>query len=366
MSFISKKFFYIIFSLVTNFIPSLCFAEQSDLSFIHDQIIENHPGVHNELDLEFRRNLRNEYNKANELLRKTTDSTQQKFIITSFIKSFDDSHLRVNWHDTQQSKNNYSNKIQATFSIQNINLEIVWIELPTFSLNKSQKKQFELLLKEIPNFRNNAFIVFDLRNNQGGNSDYGTRIINKLFGESCAEQRRNKLNKNVYVDWRVSKENIEHIKSLYKNHQVKWIEKVILGMQQNMLNKQIYYRELFKTKSKGTQAICSNNIQSKTVVLIDHNNVSAALSFIDELKMMSQSFYLIGEDTRADRLYMEVRTINLPSKKGNFSFPIKVYRNRMRADNIPYRPDIKYDPKLINTQNILQILTKNKIYDFVK
>jgi hypothetical protein len=41
-------------------------------------------------------------------------------------------------------------------------------------------------------------------------------------------------------------------------------------------------------------------------------------------------------------VYMEVRSLPLPSGSGNFSFPIKVYRNRPRLDNEPYSPNIEF------------------------
>jgi hypothetical protein len=40
---------------------------------------------------------------------------------------------------------------------------------------------------------------------------------------------------------------------------------------------------------------------------------------------------------------MEVRTVDLPSGLGTFSYPIKVYRNRSRGDNVPYMPNIECD-----------------------
>ena len=78
------------------------------------------------------------------------------------------------------------------------------------------------------------------------------------------------------------------------------------------------------------------------IVITDSFNVSAALDFIDELKIMTKKVVLIGQKTKADRVYMEVRSLPLPSGSGNLSFPIKVYRNRPRLDNEPYVPNIAF------------------------
>ncbi|ABE04457.1 hypothetical protein [Rickettsia bellii] len=103
-----------------------------------------------------------------------------------------------------------------------------------------------------------------------------------------------------------------------------------------------------------------NPVKAKIIVIIDEKNVSSTLDFIDELKIMTQNIILIGKTTKADRLYMELRTVELPSKLGIFSFPIKVYRNRNRGDNIPYIPDFEIDPK--NTAKLKDFIL-NKNYD---
>ena len=97
----NKTFRYVIIFLVTNFFSFICYAQQSDIDFIYEQILENHPGIYNKLDPEFELNLKQEYSKANKLLDKNSDPIKQQSIITSFAKSFDDSQLRVRWYQEQ-------------------------------------------------------------------------------------------------------------------------------------------------------------------------------------------------------------------------------------------------------------------------
>lgn len=130
-------------------------------------------------------------------------------------------------------------------------------------------------------------------------------------------------------------------------------------MQQSSDAKKSFYRESFSNLHGDASYICKKKVSSKIIVIINHYNFSAALGFIDELKMMTKNIYLIG--ARADRFYMEVRSIGLPSKNGEFFFPIKVYRNRTRGDNIFYKPDVVLDPKIINTHNIESIIIENDL-----
>jgi hypothetical protein len=130
--------------------------------------------------------------------------------------------------------------------------------------------------------------------------------------------------------------------------------KIINGMKQSLEEKNPFYREEEISQKSQSKIKPLNPVKAKIIVIIDSLNVSAALDFIDELKMMTPSVILIGKATRADRFYMEVRTINLPSGTGTFSFPIKVYRNRSRGDNIPYMPD--YECEREDTEKLEQFI----------
>jgi len=70
--------------------------------------------------------------------------------------------------------------------------------------------------------------------------------------------------------------------------------------------------------------------------------VSACLDFIDEIKAVDPKALLIGQTTHADTVYMEVRAVDVPSNIGKLQFPIKVYRNRVRGNNVAYVSDITY------------------------
>lgn len=309
-----------------------------DLIFIHNTIIENHPGIYNEQDPEFNANLKTAYFNAKSKLLKTKKNSTRKQIINDFAKSFNDTHLWIKWHDYTKTPPQNTPK---EFKIIELDHSAAWIKLPSFDLEKPQKENFWHLVSLISNLQPKKYIVFDLQKNQGGNSDYGSAIIDALFGKEYADQKRCLYNKNVYVDWRASIGNLNHISNLLKNHPQNWLRVVQNGIQNSINQNEHYYREHSSEfcKTNNSSSKISN---TKIVVLIDSYNVSAALDFIDELKTMTKNVVLIGKKTKADRLYMEVRSIPLPSNLGIFYFPIKVYRNRTRLDNQSYIPDIDY------------------------
>jgi hypothetical protein len=81
-------------------------------------------------------------------------------------------------------------------------------------------------------------------------------------------------------------------------------------------------------------------VSAKIVIVIDHACGSACLDFIDEMMSLDTGLTLGGEATAADSLYMEKREASLPSQRGTFIFPIKVYRGRALGYNVHYVPHI--------------------------
>ena len=328
---------------------------KQDLDFIYTTIVENHPGVYNNQDPEFNIILENSYQAAQRALPKASDDLRRKQIIQNFTKSFDDSHLWVNWYN-EQGHNFQDNQNLQHFEVSSLNNQITWIALPTFDLQDEQKKKFDYIIDELPKFKDKAAIIFDLRTNRGGNSEYGSKIINALYGENYAKQKRYEALKKQFVDWRASKGNLLHLTDLFKIYRSPWLKTVEIGIAQAISRHEVYYREVSEEKP-SFRDIVNNKVTAEIIVIIDSGNVSAALDFIDELKIMGAKLTLIGKKTKADRLYMEIRTLQLPSKIGDFSFPIKVFRNRFRKDNEAYFPDLEYD--FTHTEKLQDFVIKN-------
>lgn len=317
-----------------------------NLNFIHKTILDNHPGVYNELDPEFKHNLSKAYSDAKTKIIYTSDANKQRAAINEFVQRFNDAHLRVVWKDARliDSKNVDS----AKFIISNLPQNIAWITLPTFALNNTQEKQFQKLLKELPKLSHKSYIVFDLRGNSGGNSDYGSSVIDAIFGKKYAMHQRCLANKDVYVDWRVSAGNATYVDFLARhyNDNSEW-RKVSAGLKRSLSEGKNYYQQYFSTFYCDAKNWIINTaitpVSAKIIIIIGSDNFSATLDFIDEIKMMTQNVILVGLQTGTDRLYMDVRSVELPDHAGQFIFPMKVYRNRLRGDDEPYRPDIKLE-----------------------
>jgi len=240
-----------------------------------------------------------------------------------------------------------------TFSIQ-CSEGGTWITLPTFAPSKNQIVLLEKIISSLTQHRENT-IIFDLRGNGGGNSAFGVDLLKALFGVEYAEHSLAQQEQNVYIKWRASSENLEHVKSFLipmvkqqfsEDHSVvKQIEATYKGMLNAFADGDHYYIEP-KPPETSTDQNISSLFKGEVIAIIDRGCGSACLDFLDGLKAMLSKVTFVGESTEADSVYMELRTVKLPSLKGTFGFPIKVYLNRPRGHNIPYLPDVKYNKDL--------------------
>lgn len=308
---------------------------------VYHTILLHHPGPYNKDDPHFLKTLEHAYSKAKEGLQRASRAPYDRTVLTRFTDAFEDPHLGISWGD-QKSSNTAPSRRQG-FLVEKFGSGL-WVHIPTFFIQEKQMPRFRLMLKDLSRRKLSSYIIFDLRGNQGGNSDFGSRIINVVFGTRYASQKRCEANKEVMVSWRVSQENRDHILKLHHQYPDQdWLQKVSDGLSLGLLQGKRLYREHPYQSCKVLSLEPIEHNELKVVIVIDAHNVSAALDFIDEVKMMTADVVLIGQQTQADRMYMEVRSVPLPSGRGKLFFPIKVYHHRPRLDKQAYVPDIFFD-----------------------
>lgn len=318
----------------------------SDLAFVYTTIQENHPGYYDKENPGFKKNLISNYKKYQKQIKAAQDCGNLKDIIVRFFASFDDSHTRIFFAD-RVSTPVATETTKHVFAVEHIDAATTWVTLPTFAISAQKiKKQFDAVVQQMKNLRNKKRIVFDLRHNQGGDSSFGSTLLQALLGSHYYNQQKKAYEKNIYVEWRASKDNLHHVQGLYDRNKAldadtAWLKKVYDGMRESLTKNNLFYKEAYADECPARdQSRYSNPIKAQIIVVTDNMCVSACLDFIDELKALDKSVILMGETTDKDSVYMDVRDIELPSKKGHFIFPIKVYRNRPRKNNQPYYPDV--------------------------
>lgn len=319
----------------------------SDIAFITKTIRESHPGAVNQDDPKFVAALQSAKEKAIKEIVYINADGKHKQVVQAFVQAFNDRHMYITWNAQAQTQ------LQPMpCSVKVIN-DVPWITIPTFFSTKETQQAFNDLIKQLPAMHAKRSIVFDVRGNGGGDSSWGTRIIEALFSQLLAQPRITALHQQEQVEWRVSEDNAAHVALLLEQIQnqssgrspvIQLLKRLFHDMQQALATGQDFVTE--PTLQQCDDKVCADGpfvvSPTKILVLIDKGCGSAALDFLDELKSVCPNMILIGQETSADTDYMEVRSVPLPSGLGNFTFPMKVYRNRQRKSGETYVPDYVY------------------------
>ncbi len=322
-----------------------CAVFQADLDFAYNTILENHPGVYNELDPEFSKRLDEEFEKSQKCLLANESERDCIGVVEAFAKSFHDPHCWIRYKRGEEEEKIF--KVSENFSLIETETGSM-IRLPTFELSYEQTLFLKALLQKLPDLRK-GFVVFDVRGNGGGNSAWGEAILLALFGEQYAQKCLAEMQRAVYVEWRASLGNLLHLQKLAhhietqfgtKAPETDWIQNLCEKMAGAIAQGSVFYRELSPPPIEIQEEAKKNLMQGAVIVVIDAQCASACLDFLDGLKAMAPGVIFVGEPTGFDSEYMELRTVDLPSGQGTLGFPIKVYRNRPRGGGVPHFPDI--------------------------
>lgn len=170
----------------------------SDLNFIRDILIQDHPGVHDRLNPDFCLSLETNFDKAKQELSVALDALSKMKIIENFGRSFEDNHLYALYKKLIPA--HVLEKKQVLFTIEKIN-HIYWLRLPTFCFHKESAlaKSFEMVIETIKGLKGHPFVI-DVRGNGGGTSEYGIQVLKALFDDTDVEQKLSQLNSAVSIE----------------------------------------------------------------------------------------------------------------------------------------------------------------------
>lgn len=349
-----KSYLILLFS-----VPSVlsCYDQNAalhDLSFIQKMIAENHPGSINQSDPSFNEFRFQEEKKRANNITFIKDENSLRSELTEFCKSFHDNHLRICWNHSSSLQLEKQEIVEKRIFESRINEQVAYFCIPTFCITPENEHSIKNIIDTISQVKNKKEIIFDLRGNGGGNSMWGTKILEKLFGDQYATIQIREKNKNCYKEWRASEQNYTYLNSilLQTKHTEEtkdfraFLEKVVSGIKESLERGNPFYKEEELCYSEHDHLVQKHQVTAKITLLIDRGCFSSCLTFIDELQSMNyDKVTLIGEETGADSIYMDTCRVQLPSQKGFFIYPMKVYRNRLRGHNESHKPTIQMAQK---------------------
>lgn len=274
--------------------------------------------------------------------------------------------VRLAWRDLPPDEEGWTKQFQmagsgpkAEWGVREVTAGVYWIGVPTFSSGDETAAKLRALISEVSKLsatmRRARAIVIDTRGNGGGNSAWAEQLAEAVFTKDVLAKYQ-ATPRDTAIDWRASEEN-----GAYWREWAVQMEKEFGRFSQGHLMGLFFGRQLSRFadvdppiyrlgtctpgKSGGwtTQRPNGKSPFPATVYMLSNGSCgSSCLNFADTV-LMVPGVKLIGAATSGDGPYMDVRSVQLPSKLGIVTLPQKVERGAGRAALEYYRPDIAYD-----------------------
>jgi len=248
------------------------------------------------------------------------------------------------------------NNLLTKTSIQEFGKDSVWIRLPSFASN--YKKRLADVAKKVKAFRYKDTIVFDVRNNPGGEVPYN--ILINLYGSKYLASLGNKLPMNITRKsaWRVTKSNRNYIKNIWRDKRT--AKKMTQALHKHKKIVIITNKPTLKSNNTKTP----NPVTAKVIVLTNANCWSACWLFVRDLKAIPGTIQA-GQLTGIMSRYSDPRVFNLRRGIMKFQIPIQTILQPTNHLGKPFIPDITFQGDISNTNAVKQwILNIGHLADY--
>ncbi|HEX6576663.1 MAG TPA: S41 family peptidase [Gemmatimonadaceae bacterium] len=299
-----------------------------------------------------------------------TAAAPSRCTLTSGPRSID---VTLKWDSLNSRALSDASRESSGFAVHPLGVKLesdgsIWLDIPSFAIDgdsvprmRATIDSLRALLKSNPKW---PLIVIDLRGNDGGSSVWAAEIAQAIFGERWLDQAEKWLSDGRYIQYRVSKRNLESLEGQLKqsierhgaeSESVKGTRMLIDSM------KAAYSRgdSLFGPTNtpSGDRRPQAVPVPGRIVVVTSSSCFSACLDFMD-LLLLHPSVIHVGQPTAVDTQYMENWGWTSPSGIIQVGYPMKVYRNRRRAGNEAYVPRVRRDD-LSDTDSLQEWIKAN-------
>jgi hypothetical protein len=224
------------------------------------------------------------------------DRINYQRVLQFYVKGFNQSHLYL-YHEKRKKIQN----AHTSTSMREHN-GVVWVKLPTFEPQSIEKKSLNEIIKRIAKYRHSKAIVFDVRNNPGGDSKYYRQLLFKLYTKPFLRS----LGKNFLwnQEWtkryRLSNDNVKAAKHFP-------IYDTLHSAQ--LQGKKTYQEHWYILNPDGPVSL-KNPVSARVFILTNNRSYSSAWLFTRIVKQLPGAKQ-IGQETAICGYYSEPKSIHL-------------------------------------------------------
>lgn len=237
------------------------------------------------------------------------------------------------------------------FRVRNFGKTGLWISIPSLSTPiQSTNSLLSFITTHMKHFRKYNPIVFDVRGNEGGNSEWAHHILSNLYGKNYFNYKLKQHHWGWY-QWRLSQQNLNYMKTS-GSWDTSYITQIAAALNKGNT---FYPAKKPASSKKSTQAKGALKFHHQLYFLSDSQCFSSCIDFADYLSNLPNVTY-IGRETSADTPYGDISWYPLPGG-AYFQYPMKVWRDIDPKLLGPYKPKYRYSGNISDTKKLIAWVT---------
>lgn len=231
-----------------------------------------------------------------------------------------------------------------------------WIGMPDFN-GVTSGPAYEKLYPELEKLRADKWIVFDLRGNGGGDSSWGGRALQALYGKGYGEQLSGVPSYAKYLI--ASQATVD----LYKHYASapefassrEESERALRKLEESLKNGD-KLAQVYGTSMEENVALLEKVRRRpggpRVAAVIDRNCFSSCMNFLQQLRGIGDTVVL-GETTWGYSPTGEINRFELPSGRATLYIPSALYAS-LQATREPFVPDIAYHGDMGDDEGLMK------------
>lgn len=303
------------------------------------------------------------------------DTLPHQYASCVFSQAGERKQFALQWRETRRSA--FAQQWEAAnprppnrSSITQVGPGSWWVHLPEFNPDRAAEVELQKIIADMPSLRSAQLVVFDLRGNNGGNSQWGDDVLAGLYGKPYMDHRTQLQNDKKYTEWRVSQANLKHVEAITANQARQFgaqsevaltFSSLARRMRAALKAGQPFVRQDEIAAAPAAAAVEPPALSKARAILVtDAKCASSCLDGADAVLSLPGARHF-GQTTGADTVYMDVRMVDLPSKLGELVFALKVDRHGLRDNNQPWVPSLQYDGQIGDTEKLRSWVLENAL-----
>lgn len=231
-----------------------------------------------------------------------------------------------------------------------------WVAMPDFDGRKSGAA-YEALYEQLAALKAPEWIVFDLRGNGGGDSSWGNRALQALYGEPYGTrlEAAGSYSKRLVAD-QATVDVFRRFASLSEFAASKEDLEAAIPKLEGAIQRGEKMAEVEAGTLEKATALASQLRQRpggpRIAAIIDRGCFSSCMNFVQQIRAMSDTV-LLGEPTLGYSPYGEINQFKLPSGHGTIRLPSAIY-STLQAPREPFIPDLPYPGDLADEAALMK------------